>query len=157
MAAVPGGNRSRPRRAGRSMLGGLGGQGSRPAGVTTKVRFAPGVYAGGGTKGDHQEGTVPVLVPPAAPAWAEAIETDETEATLNWEAPAYALHDQPYQYRYGTTNPPTGDPIEVEGTTVTITGLTPGTGYRFQVRARSATDKYSSWSTALLGTTQEQP
>lgn len=57
MAAVPGGNSGRSRR-GRSRLGGRGVQ-SRSV-STTRVKFASGIYAGGGKRGSHIQGSIPI-------------------------------------------------------------------------------------------------
>jgi len=66
-----------------------------------------------------------------------------------------------YDYRIGTTNPPTTAPISVVGSEVTITGLTGGTNYRVQVRAYNTAGQRSGWSSVVsksaTGTGEEEP
>lgn len=84
MAAVPGGNRSLPRRRGRSQLGGLGGQGSRTGSVLDRPRFSSGVYAGGGQRGAYIPGSVPA--PAAAAALASVVVHGPTlDSATEWE------------------------------------------------------------------------
>lgn len=71
-------------------------------------------------------------------------------ATLNWSAPASGTPTG-YQYYISNVNtPPTFYTVPTgnvaSGTSIAITGLTPGTNYYFWIRSNCGSGNYSSWS-----------
>lgn len=79
---------------------------------------------------------------------------------VDWDdVPAPAGNFGRYEYRTGTTSPPTGAPVSTGYTSsASITGLTPGTGYYLQARSVTTGGAVGVWS-AVQGpvTPQELP
>ena len=86
-------------------------------------------------------GTTPVtamtLADPGVPTGFEATAGD-TMVTLEWKAPVPAPAGISYEYRYGSASTVTSaEWMSATGREATVTGLTNGTTYSFQVRSRN--------------------
>ena len=126
-----------------------------PANVAGNNEYIVVVTATSGTAARVQSATqtltitvtnVPAPGKPAAPTVEVA---SHTSLTATWTAPTNtgpAITDYDVQYRKGTIGTFTPWPHTGPATTTTITGLTAGTSYQVQVRARSSED--GPWSAA---------
>lgn len=94
-------------------------------------------------------------VAPGVPAgvWLRPDGTTQLRLTWNGNSEGDLSH---YEYRVGTANPPTDDPVEFQPTlllpgteAVTLTGKSDGTTYYAQVRAVDLAGNASDWSTAV--------
>ena len=125
---------------------------------TTTPSFTLTVRASDGTL--HSDVTVTVAVtdvdePPGKPVAPTFGTTTSTSLVVNWTAPANtgpAITDYDVQYRAGTAGNFTDASYNGTGTTTTLTGLTPGTGYQVQVRATNA-EGTGAWSDSGTATT----
>ena len=95
--------------------------------------------------------------PPAKPAAPTVTGADATltELSVSWLAPTNtgpAITDYDVQYREGTTGAFTDANFTGTATNTTLTGLTAGTSYQVQVRAKNA-EGTGAWSTSGSGTT----
>lgn len=144
------------------MLGGVGGQGSRPAGVTAKVRFTPPVYAGGGNRGAHIPGTIPDIFAPPVPGSPEASAGAAESGIIDffWDALQEVVEGVfPYQWRWDISedfsSPTTSEWIS--DNTVQLEIAEDDVEYFFQVRARDESQNTSAWSTAVSATIDSEP
>ena len=81
--------------------------------------------------------------------------TQPRQLVVNWTAPTNPgppITDYDVQYREGTSGSFTDAGYDGTGTTTTLTGLTSGTAYEVQVRARNL-DGNGAWSDSGSGTT----
>lgn len=63
-----------------------------------------------------------------------------------------------YEFRYGESSPPTSQPFDIGNvTSYTVTGLTAGTTYYFQVRAYDALSQRGTWSSIDSATPTGSP
>ena len=96
--------------------------------------------------------------PPSAPAAPTVTGPNATPAQLSvsWTAPTNTgkppISDYDVQYRAGTTGNFTDAGYTGTGTSTTLTGLTQGTAYQVQVRAKNA-EGTSAWSASGTATT----
>ena len=102
---------------------------------------------------------------PGRPAPPVVTTASETSLTVSWSAPSggAAVTDYDLRYYAGTADPadpadwieegePNGPPDPGTATTATITGLSPGTSYRVQVRAASG-GREGPWSASFATAT----
>lgn len=112
------------------------------------------MFAGGGTRGGvrNAPGAVPDKVNAGVPTGL-ATTPGNTQVALNWNDVTSDDLDltAPYQYRSGTVNPPGGTPVNRASSDATVTGLTNGTTYYFQVRSKDDAGNFSNWSSAVSG------
>ncbi len=101
--------------------------------------------------------TVTTSPVPSAPGRPSVTGTTQTSVSLSWGAVTGATH---YDARYrnrdagGADVPGTWSQTDnIQGTTQTFSGLTPGTRYEFEVRAGNAAGS-SAWSLVRYGTTK---
>ena len=112
--------------------------------------------SGSGTTNAVQTATAPTA--PTAPTVA-AGSGSSTSLAVSWSAPAdngSAITSYDLQYRQGTSGNFTDGPQNVNGTSVTLTGLAANSPYQVQVRATNA-EGDSDWSASGSGTTADPP
>lgn len=113
---------------------------------------------GGGETGNSN--SVTVLLLPAAPVATAATGITQAGFNVNWNAVNGATD---YFVDVATNTPPTNfvtgfNNVQVTGaTTLAVTGLSPGTAYYFQVRARNATGTSSNSNVVGTTTTTSSP
>ena len=131
------------------------GEGS--GGITKDEPFKMALYG--------YEKTLPPPPGPGRPAPPVVTTASETSLTVSWSAPSggAAVTDYDLRYYAGTADPsnpadwieegePNGPPDPGTATTATITGLSPGTSYRVQVRAASG-GREGPWSASFATAT----
>ncbi|OCI30203.1 glycoside hydrolase family 48 protein [Oerskovia enterophila] len=90
--------------------------------------------------------------PPSVPAGLRAGTVTTTSVPLTWDASSDAVGVTGYDVYQGTVKVAT-----VAGTSHTVTGLAPATGYSFSVAGRDAAGNVSARSTAVSATTAPVP
>ncbi|AZK48256.1 glycosyl hydrolase family 18 protein [Paenibacillus lentus] len=85
--------------------------------------------------------------PPTTPTNLQATETTSSSVSLAWNASTDNVGVTGYKVSYGTSE------VNVNGTSATISGLTPNTAYTFTVSARDAAGNISAPSSPLSVTT----
>ncbi len=127
--------------------------------TTVTANLTPGTGAAAGphsvfvTNPDGGRGSLTggftVIAPPDKPVGVTAVAGD-TSVALSWTAPANAGTSAVTGYRVTTSGGV--QPVEVTGTSTTITGLTNGTAYTFTVAAKNAAAGYGVESTPVTST-----
>ena len=143
-------------------------QSTTPANVATNNVYIVTVTAksGAGARALSVSKTLTITVtdanePPAKPnAPTVAVVTNTpTKLNVSWTAPTNTgpdINEYNVQYRAGTTGDFTNANYTGTATTTTITGLTAGTSYQVQVRAKNV-EGTGPWSDAGSGTTVDPP
>jgi hypothetical protein len=112
------------------------------SGLPSGCRINGAPCAGGGGGGGDTS-------PPTAPANVHVTATTSTSATLAWTASTDNVAVTGYEVLSGAAVVATST-----GTSATVTGLAPATGFTFTVRARDAAGNRSAASAPVTGTTQ---
>ena len=110
------------------------------------------------TRASNDSTSLPALVPaaPAAPTFGAAT---QTSLVVNWVAPANTgpdISDYDLRYRVGNSGSFTNAGYDGTATSHTITGLTAGTSYQVQVRAKNENGN-GSWSAPGTAATSGAP
>lgn len=96
----------------------------------------------------YDGGSTPDISPPSVPSNFRSTGKTSTSVTLAWNASTDDRGVTGYVVSYGT-----GQSVTVTGTTATVSGLTAGTAYTFNVRARDAAGNQSAASSSVTVTT----
>jgi len=95
---------------------------------------------------------VAMLAVPGVPTSLQAVAGDG-EVTLSWSAPSSGGAVATYEVQHRTGSGSWTEVTGITGTSHTVTGLTNGTSYQFQVRARNASGA-SAWTASQNATPQ---
>ena len=95
---------------------------------------------------------VAMLAVPGVPTSLQAVAGDG-EVTLSWSAPSSGGAVATYEVQHRTGSGSWTEVTGITGTSRTVTGLTNGTSYQFQVRARNASGA-SAWTASQNATPQ---
>jgi hypothetical protein len=119
----------------------------------TSYTFQVGAWNSAGTRWSaFFYGTTAPL--PAQPTSPKITATTASSAVLSWTDASNNETGFVSQYRVGSGSWIAGPSVGADSTSMTISGLTPGTSYTFQVGAWNAAGTH--WSVYFYGTTQQQ-